>query len=244
MKTILLCLLTLMCIAVSASDEKQEPSSVHQGSESHLEQVKPNREHVRISRTDKNTEIPVSLINKIKDDFLAHQKKINPDSDIPLADFLNRTLRRYLSIEVDISSKSKLLARPLFFEIPKGGGVIDFQEFLPNTPGKFLLQVRLKKNKEEISAFNDVKVYFVSNSVQRKIDKDTFGNGCGTYFDVTTFFQTSLSANGLEFFTKDQRYLSFLAGTFVFTLVDKNEINIATLSFEDSRFSKLQCRRV
>ena len=213
----------------------QEPMAVKQDSK---------KEHIQISRTDKNIELPKSLVDKIKIDFVEHQKKINPDSTIPITEVLNKMLRRYLSIEVDVWSESDLISRPILFEIPKGGGVIDFQSFIPLTPGKFEMQVKLKNRGEDVSSSKEVKVYFVSNSIQRKIDKEIFGNGCDSYYDVTTFFREKLSSKNSVFFTKDQRYLSFLAGTYVFTLFGADEINIATLSFEDSRFQPLQCRRL
>jgi hypothetical protein len=202
------------------------------------------RNQVRISRTDKSIELPASLVKKIKEDFLDYQKKLKVEVAEQNREHLNKLIRRYLSIEVEIWSESGLISRPILFEIPKGGGVIDFQSIIPAVPGKFNLKVKLKKNSEDISGSEAIKVYFVSNSHKRKIDKEEFGNGCDSYYVVTSYFKNQLSSGNSLFFTKEQRYLSFLAGTYVFTLVAQDEINIATVSFEDARFPNLQCRHL
>lgn len=121
--------------------------------------------------------------------------------------------------------------------LPKGGGKIDLSRFITNQKGSFYVGF-------EFPAFEEAKnkkVLFVSGSRKRKIGGQVFGAGCNQFFDITDRFFKEMKTGGLKVNTTQERYLSVLGGTFLFSAQSNNDVHIAQVTFKSSQYSPLFC---
>ncbi len=87
------------------------------------------------------------------------------------------------------------------------------------------------------------KVYHLNNAVPYKFTAGQSTRACNTFADVSKFFSQSLiSDKGLLLTTNEQRYISTLAGTFVFVVIKSKVMYIAQMTLKDSRYPKRHCR--
>lgn len=131
-----------------------------------------------------------------------------------------------------------------------GGGVIDLADFVENRRGSYYLQIEFGKGKADEN--NDVvpkdfsketvKVFYLSNSRRRKWDGKIIGSGCYKYYDITSFFEKSMKANGFLLNTTDHLDVTTIGGSFFFAAQINKTLYISQLSIKDSRFHSIQCR--
>jgi hypothetical protein len=128
-------------------------------------------------------------------------------------------------------------------EFGPGGGELDLQDFVEPKSGSFYLAVEFKPD-VPVEKENDPaeRVFFLSNSVRRKLGTEVIGNGCHDYFDVTTAFQKAMRGPGFYLNTTRLRHVSALAGTFFFALKHEGKLYLAQLTIKDSGARSLLCR--
>ena len=188
---------------------------------------------VPAKQSSRDVKIPSSMVQMIEKDYRSFRAQYKIKEEEPI-------IRNMLNVYVDLTQKrAAALNENVRVKPPFGGGVIDLKDFVTPLIGAF--KVQLVFEKEGKVAPDNYRVYFVSRGKQRKIEKQTFGAGCGKYYDITSEFNRTLGASGLEVFTKDQRYLSVLAGTFVMVSFDKEKLFVGAITFEDSRYPQWQC---
>ena len=147
-----------------------------------------------------------------------------------------------ISLKVYLIEKTNGILGGSNFELayPIGGGLLDYKTFLQSPdPGYFKLAVEVDKK----VSLEDLHVFYLSNAKIRKIGKQSVGNGCGRYFDLTQFWRDSMKSGGVELHTGDNRHLSLTDGIFFFIAPYKGKLLLAHLTIKDSRFKDLECPR-
>ena len=197
-------------------------------------------------RSDKDVKAPTVLIDKIEKDYLLNYKKLHPDSTLTDAQILAAIPRKYLSFDVYIRPASNKLAFSDTIHIPfaRGGGYVDFSTIVTGRVGSFYLNMLFnwQEMKLEEEDLNSMKIYFLSHSLRRQIDGESWGSGCNKFLELTHFFKKKVVKKGLLLNATEQRYLSSLAGIFYFVLIKQSELFLATVTFEDSRYKDWMCK--
>lgn len=183
--------------------------------------------------SEKGEPIPKALVSKIDEDY---EKAVQD----PKLEHKTAVVRHLMSVKVELTQdKPRALKGPTRISTPPGGGVIDLADYVTPLRGSFRLKFILEDDHHQAQNFS--RVYFISNAKERAIEGERFGSGCGKYFDVTSFIKTRMSGDGLMLYTADQRYVSVLDGTFVFTSHNPDALMLASVTFIDSRYNGLSC---
>lgn len=122
--------------------------------------------------------------------------------------------------------------------LPKGGGTIDLAQYVGANRGTFYVGFEFPS----MEGTQENKIIFVSGARKRKIGGQVFGAGCNQFFDITERFVKEMKSEGLKVNTFQERYLSVLGGTFLFSAKKGKEVHVAQVSFRHSGFSHLFCR--
>ena len=143
-----------------------------------------------------------------------------------------------LQVELVDSPKEVLGGRNYRFEFKDFGGEIDFNTYLKREAiGSFRMYFNFPKIEED----SEMKVLFLSWSKQYTRDEEVFGNGCGYFYDVSTYFKKEVMKNGLLLHTNNYRYLDLAAGRFYIVNYTKHKIKIAQVTLTDSSLEKRLC---
>lgn len=149
----------------------------------------------------------------------------------------------------------------------EGGGELDFKDFVADKTGNFKIAIEpqlpipappkdehgeAKPEGEakaepvpvEIPEPGQLKIFYLSNAIRRSYDNETLGGGCRNYYDITTYFDKSMKADGIAATTTAARHVSALAGTYFFAQNWGSKIYLAHLTIKDSRFRDLQCKPI
>ncbi len=121
--------------------------------------------------------------------------------------------------------------------LPKGGGVIDFAQFVKSKPGSFLLSFRV--NYGEIS--DSLKVQYISRARKRRLNNKIYGLGCQSVADLKSFYLKTIEPEGLLLDTTRSLYLSVILGDFIFSYDKDLNTMLSRVSFVDSRQPQLAC---
>lgn len=122
--------------------------------------------------------------------------------------------------------------------LPKGGGTLDLAQYVSDKRGTFYVGFEFPS----FEGATEKKVIFLSGARKRKIGGQIFGAGCNQFFDITDRFFKEMKGEGIKVNTFQERYLSVLGGTFLFSAKKDKEVHIAQVSFRHSGFSPLFCR--
>lgn len=198
---------------------------------------------VSATASDANVLIPKFLVTRLEQEYLKNFKITNPYDVRSDAQILARVPRHFLNVSVWLEARGGLgIDDDYEFKIARGGGVIDLSDYVTRGRGNFLFRIHVKHNTEgESKLVSGLKVYFVSHSKKRKIGKSTFGAGCNKIIEITDYYHSTISQEGVLVNTTDQRYLSVLGGTFFFSYIDQAQLNFATLEVRDRRFDQYTC---
>jgi hypothetical protein len=194
--------------------------------------------------TSKDVTIPKALFEKIENEFIAHFKEFSPDAESKDDKLILAQIKReYFDIEVLMHEKNKgTLIHNTKFVVPRGGGTIDLADYVVGKVGSFYLKWKLLRNAKPFEEVNQVKVYYVSDAKKRKLDDEEYGNGCGKYMEIGTFFH-KLRKDFFRVNATQQRYVSVLAGTYLFTKFEGPALIMGSLTIQDRRYPQLTCQR-
>lgn len=123
-------------------------------------------------------------------------------------------------------------------EFGKGGGELDLQKILSDKRGSFYFVLSLPAEFAEAT----YKVFFLGNNKKRLVDGEKIGNGCQSFFDITSYFKKTLSTEGVLLNTTDGRHISTLGGTFFVAVAYGKKLHLSQLTVTDGRYSRLACR--
>ena len=194
----------------------------------------------------KDFRIVKSLGREMSKEFIASYKNFDAvrSSGMSNSEILVNANHKYLSMQVILDDDhSGALKGPTQFTLPRGGGGIDFAEYVKTKRANFKLRIKVfvdDENSKEI--INGLKVYFVSNAPIKKRSDALYGAGCNKYLDISSFFKKSLSGAGLVLNTTEQRYLGVVGGTFYLIYARNNELYLGAIKFYDSRYPDELCR--
>lgn len=121
--------------------------------------------------------------------------------------------------------------------LPRGGGTIDLGKYVTNTKGSFFVGFDFPS----FATASKKKVIFVSNTRKRRLEDKIVGAGCNQILDISTRFIKAMEAEGLKVNTTQERYLSVLGGTFLFSAQEDNDIHLAQVTFKNSAHAPLFC---
>lgn len=196
-----------------------------------------------IEKTSKNFLIPRDLKQVIEQDYLAYIRKENPKIILPDEEILSRIPREFLDVEVRFrSSAPGVLSDHTEFKLPRGGGEVNLKDYVIGKKGSFFMSLKATRSSDSKHELSHLNIYFLSETKQRQIGKETFGSGCRRYMDVTRLFSEKNNAGGLQLNATEQRYLSVIGGVFYFVNFDpERRIYIAAVRFTDTRYPDLLC---
>ncbi len=189
---------------------------------------------------NRDVKVPRELISQIEQWFITSERRRDATRAGTDLEVLGTLKRRLMNFQVELTPKSgNALEQGLRFKLPTGGGTIDLADFVPGTRGSFWVKMVISK---EIVDLSDMKVFFLSESRKRTVLGEELGSGCGKLAEMTTWFTHDHANKALAVYVADQRYVSLLAGTWLFAAIAKNELHLGTISFTDSRYPFLLCQ--
>lgn len=141
-------------------------------------------------------------------------------------------------IELAEKTPGVLKSASVSLELTAGGGKIDLSQYLSGQQGTFFIRLKFGKDIET----TDLRVYFLSNAKKRRLGDEVWGSGCNTYSDITKFYLSTLSTTGVAVNTTRSRYISLLAGSFVFSANDGKQIALSQISLTDSGQEQFLCK--
>lgn len=145
-----------------------------------------------------------------------------------------------LSAQVELvdGSKEVLGGKNYRFDFKDFGGEINFESYLNKSAiGSF----RVFFDFPELSEEKDMKVFFLSWSKQYTRDGEVFGNGCGYFYDVTSYFQKEVFKKGLLLHTNNYRYLDVIGGRLYFVNYTQTKIQISQITLTDASLEDRMC---
>lgn len=147
--------------------------------------------------------------------------------------------KRFLAFKVYLVEKTEgvLGGENLEISYPKGGGEIDLKDYV--RPGRRTFHLGFDVENEDLA--DKYKVFYVSGGRKRRIGGEVYGAGCHKYMEISSFFHKAMKGKGLVANTTQQRYVSFLAGTYVIGAHHEGELYLSQLTIKDSRYSELHC---
>ncbi len=184
-------------------------------------------------QSSRDVKVPRALVAQIEKEY----RQFLAQNDVPVKEGLRR---RLMNVNVELTQRKPIaLHEDVRVVTPLGGGVVDLAEFV--TPLRGAFKVRIKPLDDKSEPIDNVRVFFVSRTPARRIDRDDFGAGCGKYMEISKYYNETMQGAGSEVFTADQRYLSVLGGTFVIVAFEKEELQVGSVSFTDSRYPERFC---
>lgn len=176
-----------------------------------------------------DTEHAVALPISIWDQIAAlrkAQKRINVES-------------RYFELEVRLEEKTPgiLGGSDHVIHAPNGIGEIDLARYLTAKAGSFSLGIQLTP----ALSTKTYQVFFVSYHQKRKIEETTFGSGCDSFLDISSFFTNKILSNDFVAKTHNGQHAFLMAGTYVMSGFIRQDHYMAQLTIFDSRFPGTRC---
>lgn len=146
----------------------------------------------------------------------------------------------FASIKVYLYPKAAgaLAAGPTALDFGEGGGEVDFADYLTERRGSFYVAIELAEELKE----EPFKAYFLSNAKSARIGAVRHGGGCGSYYDVTSYFKRAMKGAGFLVSAADFRHAYALGGTFFLGYVKDGALRVSQVTFRDSRAPEAECR--
>ena len=194
--------------------------------------------HAKMANRD--VKVPRELIKEIEQWFIETERTRDPTRAGTDLEVLATLKRQLLNLEVVLLPKSGgALEQGVKFKLPTGGGTIDLADYISGTHGSFWVKMALGR---EIEGLAGLKVFFLSESRRRTVLGEEIGSGCGRLAEMSTWFARDHSGGALDVYIADQRYVSVLAGTWLFAALAKNGLHLGTITLTDSRYPFLLCQ--
>lgn len=124
----------------------------------------------------------------------------------------------------------------LKLKLPRGGGTVDLSRFITGR-GTFYVGFDFPEFNEAAAK----KVIFVSKARKRRIGSEVFGAGCNQFFDITDEFFKKMKGEGIKVNTTQDRYLSVLGGSFLFSAEKGADVHLAQVRFVNTQQPQFFC---
>ncbi len=146
----------------------------------------------------------------------------------------------FMSVKVYLTEKNSGVLggknRELIFS--EGGGEIDLKDFLTDRDGTFHIAFQVPSEE----GARALKVFYLSNARKKKAGHNTYGAGCNTFFDISSYAAAVMKKEGVRVNTMNGRHISVLAGTYFFVVPYDNLMRIARVTVKDSRYRSAHCQ--
>lgn len=210
-----------------------EAKSEAKPAEHHDEEVDSSLELKSAKQSSRDVKVPRALVTRLEKEY----REYLVHNQLPPQESLKRKL---LDVSVELRQKRPAaLQEEVRINTPTGGGVIDLAEFV--TPLRGAFQMHIKPRLDGSTDIEGLRVFYVSQAKERSIGGEDFGAGCGKFMEVTHIFTKKMASKGFELYTAEQRYISVVGGSFVMASFAKDALQVANVSFVDSRFPELLC---
>lgn len=198
-------------------------------------------QEAEVKRANRDVQVPEALVQELEHWYILTERKRDPTRAGTDMEIKNGLKRELLDLELTLVPKSgSVLATGVHFRLPTGGGVVDLDRVIEARGGGFWVQMGLKKQPEEIQA---LRLFYISDARRRTVAGDALGAGCNRWAEMTSWFNHQLQNQRLDVYGADQRYLTVLAGTWLFAVVTPGELHLGTIAITDSRYPRLLCSR-
>ena len=146
---------------------------------------------------------------------------------------------KLLPVRVQLTEVTEgVLGHHMFdIDLGMGGGAIDLADYLNlSHPGDFNLRFQLP-----ISKLSKVHALFINHSRMQQISKESYGMACGEYLDISSFFKSTLTQQGLRLTTLHDLYATTVLG--IFLIAEKTEQGwaVAAVEIRDSNQRGREC---
>lgn len=131
----------------------------------------------------------------------------------------------------------------VIIQFPLGGGKLDFKEYLTGVIGTFYVRFVSGTGAEEKDP-GEMEIYYWSQAKKRKVENDVYGSGCNKIIQLSQKKINDEDKLGLKVNTKDDRYLSVLAGHYFFVKRTGKEILVSQIQMTNSDLSMHMCDAV
>lgn len=182
-------------------------------------------------RGDESIRIPEKIWQTLQEDF---EKTLKEYHILEKRDS-KATHRDFLSVKVYLREETVGVLGYRDYEIilPNGGGTVDLADYVKRERGDYSLkmEVFLPGGEERV----EPRAFFI-NKIRKK--------NCSRYMDISSFFESRISSRGLLLPVDNHGHLSVLGGTFVFGASQERALYVAQVTFVDSRYDFLFCKRL
>jgi hypothetical protein len=200
---------------------------------------------IKMEASELSPKIPSHMWDQIEERFFKKEIKPQAHGDGTETDASKKKILplENMSFRVELAEKNSGVLKNFGYNIEfnSGGGRLDLKDYVNPKKGSFFFKVLFDDSLSESKVVN---VYYISNARKRAIDNRTYGAGCGVYLDISKYFTDSMKNEGILSNTTDLRYVSVLAGTYIFTIADKDNLHVAQLTLNDSRYPVLSCDKI
>ena len=143
-----------------------------------------------------------------------------------------------VNVGVEIFSEDPLVLRDTVnyrMLYTEGGGTLDLFNHVVGK-GTFFLRFAPRLMDE-----NPFHLFYISDSPGKKVDGDSWGNGCGRIFDLTAKAGQFLLERGVKLTSARKHYLHLAAGIFVFFQLVEERLFLGYIRVSDSRYPQFKC---
>lgn len=183
------------------------------------------------------SDIPVTRVEDVPLDFPLPSKVW--DQTLPQDPNLKAKPIVYGSLFVRFREKNPgvLLEKETIFELPSGGGQLDLSQIVSGKKGSFYVSFDFPAASETLQT----KVFFLSESRQRKVEGEIWGSGCRKILELTSTLAKRQFKNEIMVNTLRDRHVSILAGHFIFLSETESSWTVSQVSMMDSNRKDLIC---
>jgi len=182
--------------------------------------------------------VPAELIRELERWYLSDFRLRKKDDLSTEAQILANIPRKLLNIVLAFKPKSgNALKEAAELRLPTGGGLVDLANSVTGDQGAFLAQMRTDKLPDGAN----LRVFYVSGARRGKVLGEEYGVGCGSWLELTSWYNNTHDHEPLEVFAAEQRHIRVMAGTWVFAALREGELHLAAVTLKDSRHPHLQC---
>lgn len=142
-----------------------------------------------------------------------------------------------ISLKFTEKNKGILIEKAIIFKLPSGGGELDLSKVVSGQSGTFFLGFDVPVKDKLVSK----KVFFISESRQRKVDSEILGSGCNKVLDLSSSLGQLEFKDLLKLNTTRDRHISVLGGHFLFLLETESSWIVSQVTFYDSGRKDLFC---
>ncbi len=148
-------------------------------------------------------------------------------------------MTQLLRIKITLTEKNPgVLKHPVVDVIfPPGGGELDFSQLIMKDKGTFNLTWTDPSGSEFVST----EIYFIPAVGDSLLQGESWGDSCGQLLQMSSFGQ-KISKKGIDLNSTDFRHIRLMGGTFIFLKKSEKSLEVAQITFTDSRFEEKKCR--